>query len=176
MSEPFLAQVTMFAGTFNPRGWAFCSGQLLSIAQNSALFSLLGTTYGGDGRNTFGLPDLRGRYPRGSEGNSAGPGLTAVPLGQKAGSENRILTVGNLPSHNHPMANNAVEESGNQTDPANHNFAETDDMNYSDATAGARAGAATTGNQGGNQQFSILDPFLGLNYIIATVGIFPSRN
>jgi len=174
MSDPFLAEIVLFASNFAPRGWSYCSGQLLPISQNSALFSLLGTTYGGDGRTTFALPDLRGRYARGSEGGSAGPGLTAVRLGEKGGQQTHTLSVGQMPNHNHPLLNNAVEAGGNQTDPAGHNLAE--DNQYSDATAGAKTLPNTTGNQGGGQAFNILDPYLGLNFIIAIQGTFPSRS
>ena len=174
MSEPFIAEIILFGGNFAPRGWAFCSGQLLPINQNTALFSLLGTTYGGDGRTTFGLPDCRGRYARGSEGNSAGPGLTVVRLGEKGGAVNHTLTTGQMPSHNHTLPNNAVEDSPNQTDPAGHSFAE--DGSYHDGTAGARTQPTATANAGNSQAFGILDPYIGLNYIIALVGVFPSRN
>ena len=102
-AEPFLGEISMFGGNFAPRGWAFCDGQLLSIAQNSALFSLLGTIYGGDGRTTFGLPDLRGRVPM-HHGN--GPGLSSHPIGQKSGSETVILNVLQLPAHNHTVIKN----------------------------------------------------------------------
>ena len=96
--EPFIGQIMMFSGNFAPRGWAFCDGQLLAIAQNSALFSIVGTTYGGDGRTTFGLPDLRGRTPV-HQGN--GPGLPPVSLGQKGGAASTTLIVQNLPAHTH---------------------------------------------------------------------------
>src|SRR6478672_10112699 len=98
MSEPFLAEIIMFAGNFAPRGWAFCQGQILSIAQNTALFSLLGTTYGGNGQTTFALPDLRGRVP---VGTGQGPGLSNYDLGQVSGSESVTLTVSQMPAHNH---------------------------------------------------------------------------
>lgn len=176
MSDPFIAQITLFGGNFAPRGWAFCSGQLLPISSNTALFSILGTTYGGDGQVTFALPDLRGRSPRGSH-NSAGPGLLVVPLGARGGSVSHTLVPNNLPAHTHALNPNAVEAGGNQTDPAGHNFSETDDMNYSDASPGANVGAASTGNNStSNAPISHLDPYLGLNYIIALVGIFPSQN
>ena len=177
MTDPFIAQIVLFGGNFAPSGWAFCSGQLLPIASNTALFSILGTTYGGDGEVTFALPDLRGRSPRGSEGNSAGPGLAAVVLGQKGGSVQHTLVANQLPAHTHALNPNAVEDSGNQTDPAGHFFSETDDMNFSDGSPGANVGPASTGNNStGNQPISHLDPFLGLNYIIALFGVFPSPN
>src|SRR3954468_6215940 len=101
MSEPFLAEIVMFAGNFAPRGWAFCNGQILSIAQNTALFSLLGTTYGGNGQTTFALPDFRGRAPIHW---GQGTGLTAVNIGEVAGSNSASLTIQNMPAHNHPVA------------------------------------------------------------------------
>lgn len=172
--EPFfLAEITLFAGNFAPRSWMFCSGQLLSIAQNTALFSLLGTTYGGDGRTTFGLPDLRGRCARGSEGNSAGPGLPVVRLGEKGGAIQHTLTVQQLASHNHPLPNNAVEGGSNQSDPSGNSLAE--GQFYATGMPDTRTTPSTTGNQGNNQPFNILDPYLGLNFIIAVQGPYPSR-
>lgn len=114
MSEPFIGQIEMFAGTFAPRSWAFCNGQLLAIAQNTALFSILGTTYGGDGRTSFALPDLRGRVPINSGGNSTGPGLSTHRLGSRSGLEENHLNVLQIPSHNHQVisSSKASELSG----------------------------------------------------------------
>ena len=109
MSEPFVGEIRMFAGNFAPRGWAFCDGQLLATSQNDALFSLLGTIYGGDGRTTFGLPDLRGRIPVHA---GTGPGLSPRRLGAKAGAEKVTLTVNELPSHTHDLV--ASNQAGNQ--------------------------------------------------------------
>jgi len=177
MSEPFIGQITMFAGNFNPRGWAFCSGQLLDISQNSALFSILGTTYGGDGRTNFALPDLRGRVPRGSEGNSAGPGLPVVPLGEKSGSRTHTLNTNQLPNHTHTGRIRASGNPANTNDPTNNalGIAEA----YSDQPPSVSTAANTVqidSSGGGGQQVSHLDPYLGINYIIALQGIFPSRN
>ena len=173
MTEPYLAQITLFGGNFAIRGWAYCSGQLLPISSNSALFSLLGTTYGGDGRTTFALPDLRGRSPRGSEGNAAGPGLAPVRLGEKAGAVTHTLTVGQMPNHHHTMTPNAIQDDPTQTDP-NGNYLAAGTF-YRPGTPDATT-AGQTANTGGSQSFSILNPYLGLNYIIATIGTFPSRN
>ena len=171
MSEPFLAQITMFAGNFAPRSWAYCSGQILPIAQNTALFSLLGTTYGGDGRTTFGLPDLRGRVPVGSEGNSAGPGLTPRSLGQRSGSETNTLTTTQLPAHTHGIP--ASSEDGEATSPVGNSMAVSDDRNYINSS---NANMASTANTGGGQAVNNMPPFLAINFIIAIQGLFPSRN
>jgi len=174
MSEPFLGEIRMFGGNFAPRGWAFCDGQLLAIAQNTALFSLLGTTYGGDGRTTFGLPDLRGRAPI-HEGS--GPGLSNYPLGSKGGSETTTLTVQNLPSHNHVAR--AAGPAGNSNDAIGNVWA--DDAGVSSATYSSAAATGSMrgdaiGNTGGNQSFSNVQPYLAVSFIIALQGVYPSRN
>lgn len=168
MAEPFIAQISLFGGNFAPRGWAFCDGQLLSIAQNSALFSLLGTTYGGDGRTTFGLPDLRGRVPVGPRN---GPGLSPYRLGQKGGSESKTLTVNNLPAHNHeiPVSNAAADKATPQG-----NYLANGEVYAAAPTAQAFARPVAT--TGGSQAFDIRQPSLAINYIIALTGIFPSRS
>ena len=178
MSEPFLGQITMFAGNFAPRSWAFCDGQLLPIAQNSALFSILGTTYGGDGRTSFGLPDLRGRVAMGPRN---GPGLSPRTLGQKSGVENVTLTTDQIPSHNHAATANAVAPAGNSNDANNNLWA--DDAGVSSGTyhtgpanVTMNAGAVTVANAGSGQGHPNVQPFLCVNYIIALQGIFPSRN
>ena len=184
--EPFIGEITMFAGNFAPRGWAFCSGQLLPINQNQALFSILGTTYGGDGRTTFGLPDLRGRVPV-HAGN--GPGLSDYRLGQKGGSETTTLTINQLPSHNHQGSshNHQIEASNS---PANSSEVSGTVMGkavgmpglYSNKTPDTNmkptgdAGGGSSGNTGGNQGVSIIQPYQTINYIIALQGVFPSRS
>ncbi len=173
-----MATIIMFGGNFAPRGWALCEGQLLPISQNSALFSLLGTTYGGDGRTTFGLPDLRGRVPL---GNGNGPGLTPRSLGEKGGTENTTLTVTQMPAHTHPITVKvAVSTANGTTDEPNGNvLAGTTADNYAAANAGnGQLGgvSATEGSAGGNQPFNNMQPYQVLNFIIAMQGVFPSRN
>ena len=178
MSEPFIGAVVMFAGNFAPRGWAFCQGQILSIAQNTALFSILGTTYGGNGQTTFALPDLRGRCPIGP---GQGPGLPAVSLGEVSGTPSQTLLVTQLPAHNHLIRANA--NNANDSLPANAYPAAAivpSDSNksvsaYHSATDGTLMNAGAVSPTGGSQPFSIMQPYLGLNYIIALEGIFPSR-
>ncbi|MFV8749418.1 phage tail protein [Nannocystaceae bacterium ST9] len=170
--EAFIATIMMFGGNFAPRGWALCQGQIMSISQNTALFSLLGTTYGGDGIQTFALPDLRGRMPMGT---GQGPGLTPRQLGESGGSESVTLTVNNLPAHNHQIA--ALSNTGDQASPANHFSAGggTGMLPYSsrnDSTMNPAALSLT----GGNQPVATESPFLALNFIICLEGIFPSRN
>ena len=179
MSEPFIGEIIMFAGNFNPRGWALCQGQILSIAQNTALFSILGTTYGGNGQTTFALPDLRGRVP---VGQGQGPGLPAVSLGEVSGSPTQTLTIQQMPAHNHLVGANA--NNANDSLPANAYPAAAiipTDSNksvsaYNTATDGTNMNPGVIKNTGGSQPFSVMQPYLGMNYIIALEGIFPSRN
>lgn len=173
MSEPFVGQITMFAGNFAPRGWTYCDGQLLATSQNEALFSLLGTIYGGDGRTTFGLPDLRGRLPI---HHGQGPGLSSRKLGEKAGVENVTLTLAQLPSHTHDfIGSNAAAIS---PDPTGRVVAKSDirylKNNANNYTEKLNPASVTT--TGGGQSHSNLQPSLGIHYIIALTGIYPSRN
>ena len=175
MSEPFLAMITMFGGNFAPRGWAFCDGQILPITSNEALFSLLGTTYGGDGRTTFGLPELRGRVPI-YDGSGTGPGLSSYSLGQGGGAETVTLIANNLPSHNHSFNVQGSADPGTDATPgAGLLPAETSEDNYASSNP-VTMQAGTTANNGSNQAFSIIQPFRTVNYIIALEGTFPSRN
>jgi len=170
--DPFVGQIQPFGFNFPPQGWATCSGQLLAISQNTALFSLLGTTFGGDGRTTFGLPDLRGRSIVGI-GN--GPGLDSISWGQKSGSYLTTLTTNNMPSHNHSVAigvNNETGEEPNATSIlSNHPGAFTEE-----AAAGLTLGGVTQNNVGSGQSFNIRNPYLGINVCIAMLGIYPSRS
>jgi microcystin-dependent protein len=171
--NPFLAEIKIFAGNFAPRGWAFCEGQLLPISQNQALFSLLGTTYGGDGRTTFALPDLRGRTPIGP-GN--GPGLSSYREGQQGGQEHVTLTASEMPNHGHAVR--AVNTVGNNADPTGRLLANTSglDREYSNATANTSMSSSMIANAGGNQSHENRQPFLAIYYIIALQGVFPSRS
>lgn len=169
--EPFIGQIMMFGGNFAPRGWALCDGQLLPIAQNTALFSILGTTYGGDGKTTFALPDLRGRVPM-HPGH--GPGLSARRLGEKGGAESVTLTISNLPSHNHTL--NVVDDDAKSLTPAGNLLGNAQTQVYSSAAPSGQAGAQAISNTGGGVPVSNVQPFECVNYIIALEGIFPSRN
>ena len=171
--DSIIGEIRMFAGNFAPTGWAFCQGQLLPIAQNQALFSLLGTTYGGDGRTTFALPDLRGRVP---VGFGQGPGLSNRVIGDQFGSELVTLNINQMPSHYHTV--NAVTTEGNQNLPTNSLPANTKtlDKEYSDANANTTMKATMVNPTGGNQPFGVSQPSLGVNFIIALQGIYPSRN
>ncbi len=177
MSEPFIGQLILFAGNFAPQGWAFCNGQLLSIAQNTALFSILGTTYGGDGVSNFALPDLRGRAP---VGFGQGPGLSNYNLGQQTGSENVTLTQAQMPAHGHNLG--AQASPGNALSPAGAFLAQGDagrSGTVNDYTTSTTS--PTTLNQasvqpaGGSQPHPNIQPVLAMNYIIALQGVFPSR-
>lgn len=171
MSEPFLGEIRTFGFNFAPQGWAMCAGQLLSISQNTALFALLGTFYGGDGVTNFALPDLRGRVGI-NQGN--GPGLSPYVLGQRSGSENVTLTNAQMPAHGHGVAANGGPASTPRPDgavPAR----ESADA-YAAAPDGTAMNAGMITASGGSQPHSIVQPYLGLNFCIALQGIFPSRN
>lgn len=176
-SDPFIGQIQQFGFNFPPRGWAFCDGQLLSIASNTALFSLLGTTFGGDGRTTFGLPDLRGRI---AKHVGTGPGLSPVSWGQRGGAETVVLQSNNMAPHTHPATLHATSTDGNQEGPDGHILAgDPREDQYSDQTPNVTLNAAsiTTGNNtGGGVPVQIRNPYLGIYHSIALVGIFPSRN
>ncbi|MGD9101676.1 MAG: tail fiber protein [Anaerolineae bacterium] len=173
MSEPFYAEIRIFAGNFAPRGWAFCDGQLLPVAQNTALFSLLGTTYGGDGRNNFALPNLQGRAPMHP---GRGPGLTARRLGELGGSETATISANQLPSHNHSLlSTGAPAASGN---PENGSLTRV--MNprlyRSDASNLQGMASQTLDNAGGGQSHNNVQPYLAMYFIIALQGLYPSRS
>lgn len=170
MSEPFLGEISMFGGNFAPRGWAFCQGQLLPIAQNSALFSLLGTTYGGDGRTTLGLPDLRGRTPL-HPGN--GPGLPSYRLGQKGGEETVTLTTLNMAPHSHTLGASGDDNQSASPIGAIPGLSEDPQYRSSSDTQMAADGLTAVGGDGPHNN---MQPFLTINFIIALVGLYPSRS
>jgi microcystin-dependent protein len=169
---PFLGQIQAFGFNFAPRGWARCDGQLLPISQNSALFSLLGTIYGGDGRTTFALPDLRSRSIV-HVGN--GPGLDNITQGEKGGNVTETLTTNNLPSHNHAVAVGVSTAAGSEASPTGV-LASLANAYAEDPTSGQNLGGVTQANVGGSQSFNIRNPFLGIEVCIAMQGVYPSRN
>lgn len=174
MATPFIGQITMFAGNFAPRSWAFCNGQIISIAQNTALFSILGTTYGGNGQTTFALPDLRGRVPIHT---GQGPGLSSRDLGQAGGTETHTLISTEMPAHNHALA--ATTTDGNSQTPAGTILARDTlggTTGYSTAAPNTILSASSIGAAGGGQPHNNVPPFLCVNYIIGIEGIFPARN
>jgi microcystin-dependent protein len=173
MSEPFIGEIRIFGFSFPPRGWAQCAGQLMAISQNTALFSILGTTYGGNGTSTFGLPDMRGRIPVSS---GQGPGLSPYVLGEMTGTETVTLTASQLPAHNHAAgcsssAGNSLSGAGAvpAADMAGGN-------NVFSSPANATMNAASLSLVGGGQPHNNLQAYLAVNYCIALNGIFPSRN
>lgn|SRR5262245_32060297 len=186
MADFYLGQVILFAGNFAPRGWAFCDGSLLQISTNEALYSLLGTTYGGDGANTFGLPDLRGAVPV-SAGQA--PGRSSYALGQGGGTEAVTLTPAQLPSHTHAVTAatapiNVSNATADQTSPKGAVFAQpaTTSMYQAnkDASTTLSPRAVTTtvtvATAGASAPVSVMMPYVAINYCICTEGIYPSRN
>jgi microcystin-dependent protein len=173
MANQYLGEIRMVGFNFAPVGWALCNGQLLSIAQNNALFALLGTTYGGNGTTTFGLPNLQGRGPVHQGSN----GFASYVLGQLSGTENVTLLSNNMPIHNHLV--NCNSAGGNQATPGGGLLAVEStgtSSDYTTAAADSTMNPAMIGNAGGNVPFSIVQPYLCVNFIIALTGIFPSRN
>jgi microcystin-dependent protein len=170
MSEPFIAEIRIFAGNFAPRGWAFCNGQLLPVSQNTALFSLIGTTYGGDGRSTTALPNLQGRAPMHP---GRGPGLTSRRLGERGGVETVTLSEAQMPAHSHTFR--ATTDDGNRQDPSDKSFARGTPMYLPPPQTTAPMAAGMLPDAGGSQAHNNLQPFLSMNFIIALVGLYPSR-
>lgn len=174
-SDAMIGSIFMFGGNFAPRGYALCQGQILSIAQNTALFSLLGTTYGGNGQTTFALPDLRGRSPISA---GQGPGLSNIALGEQAGTPSVTLLASNLAAHTHPVTCDGTGTGA--LNPSAALYALGDDRSgitlYSAAAPNATMSPSTIGPNTGGQPFSNTNPFLGINFIICTEGIYPSRN
>ncbi len=167
MAQPYIGEIRMFAGNFAPAGWMFCEGQLLPIAENDALFALIGTTYGGDGQETFALPDLQGRIPihQGS----------GVPLAEKGGTEEVTLTVSQMPVHSHPPL--AVKALGDANSPAGNLLAETPGgvKPYIEGAPSTNMSASAIAPVGGSQPHTNFQPYLCINFIISLFGIFPSQ-
>lgn len=175
MSDPFIGEIRIFAGNFAPADWSFCNGSLLSINEYDALFSLIGTTYGGDGQSTFALPDLRGRLPM---GQGAGPGLTPRTMGQQFGTETVTLIGQQLPAHSHNFAATTVAvETGS---PAGGLFGDTEaDVFYVSAPDNPELktmSAKTVTSAGASQPHNNIMSSVGMNYIICLNGIYPPRN
>ena len=196
--EGTIGEIRMFAGNFAPRSWVFCDGRLISISSNTALFSILGTTYGGNGQTTYAVPDFRGRV---AVGTGTGNGLSNVQLGQMSGTESVTLLTTQIPAHNHTATAgtggtgtatlNAVTANGNTQSPSGNYLAAsrtasvasyiasgtTAAMNAGSITlSNITAGAPTIGINGGSQPHSNMQPYLGMNYVICMFGIFPSRD
>ena len=168
---PFLGEVRIFAGNFAPSGWAFCDGQLLPISQNTALFSLLGTRFGGNGTSTFALPDLRGRTPIGP---GQGPGLSLRTAGQPLGSESHTLSTAEIPAHTHSLR--GASSNGTSDRPAGQVMARSAaGIPHYAATADADLAAAAVGTSGNGQPHNNMQPYLTCTYIIALQGVYPSR-
>lgn len=180
--EPMIGEIRMFGGNFAPRAWAFCEGQLLAINSNQALFSILGTTYGGDGRTTFALPDLRGRV---AIAPGTGPGLSNHRLGARGGQETVTLNTTQIPAHGHNLTTGAIQvgneaKGSTSTETAAGNFIGNVAGGYRNAGGGGSlASGSLQGNSmntGGNQSHTNMQPYLAVHYIIALQGVFPSRN
>jgi len=174
MSDPFIAEIVMFGGNFAPRSWAFTDGQLLAISSNTALFSLIGTTYGGDGRTTMQLPDLRSRSPVHA---GDGPGLQPIRLGQKGGTEQFTITTANLPSHSHSL----MAERGPASSPSPDNaMIASHPVNaykpYNSANGEFIMASQSVSNTGSGQSVNKVSPYTAVNFIIALFGIYPSRS
>lgn len=179
--EPFLGEIRLFGFNFAPRGWALCNGQTLSIAQNTALFSLLGTQYGGNGQTTFALPNLQGRV---AIHQGQGPGLSPRTIGEVAGTETVTLISSQIPPHTHPLlasaaaaatnapANNALAASAGSLEDGTPTIANV----YAAAAPNTALNPASIGPNNGGQPFGIMQPYLVMNYCIALEGVFPSRN
>lgn len=177
--EGYIGEIRMFAATFQPQSWAYCNGQILSIAQNTALFSLLGTTYGGNGQTTFALPDIRSRV---AIGFGQGPGLTPVSQGEQKGTENNTLTGSNLPAHTHVISGSAkmltTSAPADAETPVGNYFANDGSPKFKTSGSGTMFPAnvnLSLGGSGGTPVNNLM-PYLGINYIICLYGIYPSRN
>lgn len=167
MADPYIGEIRIFAGNFAPSSWTFCNGQLLPISQNTALFAIVGTIYGGDGETSFGLPDLRDRVPM-HAGN--GPGLTPRSVGQRGGAE--TATAAQIPSHSHTLR--GVDADAQSTDPTGNRLATSNEDTYDDQGAPNVSMSSLATGSFNNQSHDNMQPYLTLNFIIALSGIFPS--
>ena len=172
MSTPFIGEIRMFGGNFAPAGWAFCNGALIPISENDALFNLIGTTYGGDGQNTFALPNLQSRVPVHA---GTGPGGQSFILGESGGQETVTLTVNQIPAHNHVPG--GFTGTGGQSSPANGVWASSGAKTlYSDTAPGSAMSADAVKSGGGSQPHDNMIPFLVINFILSLFGVFPTAN
>jgi microcystin-dependent protein len=171
MSNPFIGEIRMFGGSFAPAGWAFCDGQQMPISENDTLFSLIGTTYGGDGQQTFALPDLRGRLPMHM---GTGGGLSPRVIGEMGGVETVTLAAQQIPVHSHPPL--AVSGSGNQATPQNGVWASASTSRYSSNAPSLAMNNTLINSAGGNQPHENLMPYLTISFIISLFGIYPTQN
>ncbi|MCA8866772.1 MULTISPECIES: phage tail protein [unclassified Halomonas] len=179
--DPFVGEIKMLGFAWAPVDWALCNGAQLSIAQYQALFSLLGTVYGGNGQTVFNLPDLRGRMPR---GQGQGAGMPNVTIGEQAGAENRTLTINQMPQHTHAAGAMTTPDAANEDTPATGDYLASGKVNLNDPVRnyyrGTPSGTVELGNgqtgiSGGSQPFNVMNPYLALNFSIALQGIYPSR-
>lgn len=173
MGTPYIGEIRMFGGNFAPAGWAFCAGQLIPISENDTLFNLIGTTYGGDGVSTFGLPDLRGRLP---VHQGTGPGLSTYTIGQAFGVESVTLSTQQIPNHTHPLI--GATGNGSAPGPGNNFLASSSVVrpyNGIDPASSPMAASSIT-SAGGSQPHENVQPFLCISFIISLYGIYPSPN
>lgn len=172
MSDPYIGEIRMFPGNFAPTGWLFCDGSLVSISDYDTLFNLIGTTYGGDGQQTFALPDLRGRVP---VHMGQGPGLSNLPIGLTGGVETATLAVSQIPSHTHALTGST--SAATSTGPTNAVWGAWSDGQYATApTDGTRLAVDALTPVGGSQPHENMPPFLAVNFIISMFGIYPSQS
>jgi microcystin-dependent protein len=171
MSSPYIGEIRMFGGNFAPAGWALCNGALMPISENDTLFQLIGTTYGGDGQSTFGLPDLQGRVPLHF---GTGPGMSTYTLAEQGGVESVMLTMQQIPAHSHPIIAEDDNTKTTATDPTNHLYGNTTPNQIYSNKIGALQPMLTMVVAGGSQPHSNLQPLLAVTFIISLFGIFPS--
>jgi microcystin-dependent protein len=170
MGQPYVGEIRMFAGNFAPNGWAFCNGSLMPIAENETLFNLIGTTYGGDGQQTFGLPDMRGRLPM---HQGSGPGLSSRQMGELGGAETVTLSSAQMPSHSHALR--AASSLASLGAPGGAVLAKTAANSFDSSAPTVAMAANAISPAGGSQPHSNMAPYCAVNYIISLFGIYPSQ-